>query len=145
MNEMQNETPESDVNLELPETVVPQQVILPPTPEPVVISQQVQQPQPQGSFEKFFNSTLNGMVHKKHELSDLFEVPQPHDNDMEVEDLFTIPDEELELDPEEAYDDLTKVSREDIMGRPPKRKVRPVRFVRTNKPFNNNSIMGGIR
>jgi len=55
------------------------------------------------------------------ELSDLFEVPQPEDNDFYIDDLF-------ELDGDDDLSDLTSVSNEDVMGPPPrvvKRKTTP--------------------
>lgn len=48
---------------------------------------------------------------EKGELDDLFEVPQPEDNDMVTDHL-------VELDEEDDLSDLTSVSREDIMGEP---------------------------
>lgn len=46
-------------------------------------------------------------------LSDLFEVPHPHDRDMETADLFEVPDEH---DNDMEVDDLVEVSDEDIFG-----------------------------
>lgn len=47
-------------------------------------------------------------------MSDLFEVPQPEDNDMEVEDLLESPEE---TDYDVRTDDLTEIDLErDVMG-----------------------------
>lgn len=44
------------------------------------------------------------------ELAELFEVPQPEDNDIRTDDLFQIDN------PDEDLSDLTEVRHEDIMG-----------------------------
>lgn len=68
---------------------------------------------------------------KKDELADMFEVPQEDDNDMVTDHL-------VELDEEDDLSDLTAVSREDIMGTPPKPRVRVTRrgkrFIRREPP-----------
>ena len=72
----------------------------------------------------------------KNDLADLFSVPAPEDNDMYVDDLIESPGED-------DMSDLTRVTNEDIMGTPRKRKVTR-RFIRTNKPYNPTSL-GGMR
>ncbi len=65
----------------------------------------------------------------KDELADLFEVPKPDDNDMVVDHLIDAPEEE-------DLSDLVEVSDEDIMGKLPPRKPKPVeRFRRTSKRY----------
>lgn len=65
----------------------------------------------------------------KDDMSDLFEVPQPEDNDMVVDHLVEPPEEE-------DMSDLVDVSQEDLMGELPKPKPKPVaRFRRTVKPY----------
>jgi hypothetical protein len=126
-----------DVDETLPldeEVPVEEDVIDEPIPEPPKSSQP-----PVFSFERI----ATGMIPKsapKNELQDLFEVPKPEDNDMYTDDLFDVPEEDL--GEEDNLDDLTKVSREDVMGRPPKRRVR---YQRTNRPYNNQSTMGSIQ
>lgn len=61
------------------------------------------------------------------ELDDLFEVPEPEDNDINCDDL-------LELDEEEGVEDLLTVSHEDIVNGNDKPKPKP-QLVRTNKPY----------
>jgi len=60
-------------------------------------------------------------------LADLFEVPQPEDNDINCDDL-------LELDEEEGVEDLLTVSREDILYGADKPKPKP-QFIRTSRPY----------
>ena len=84
----------------------------------------------------------------KNELSDLFEVPHPEDADMDTSDLFTVPDEDdHDMNIDDLVDgdlsDLTGVSQEDVMGRPPR--PRKPKFRRTSKPYPTQSTMGGIR
>ena len=64
------------------------------------------------------------VVEGEGELDDLFEVPQPTDNDIACDDL-------LELDSEEGVEDLLTVSREDIVNGSDKPKPK----VKTIKPF----------
>lgn len=60
---------------------------------------------------------------KKNNLSDLFEVPQPEDNDMATDHLFELEEEDVYGgDPDMS--DLLEVTNEDVMGRQPERKVR---------------------
>ncbi len=77
----------------------------------------------------------------KRELDDLFAVPQDTDNDMYVDDLFELDEDDFEYE-EEDLSDIAHVSREDIMGTPPK--PRPQRFRRTEKPH-TPPTMGGLR
>jgi len=74
----------------------------------------------------------------KDELDDLFEVPQPEDNDMATDHL-------VDIDEEEDLSDLTTVTDEDIMGSPPvvrKRKERPRRVgIRREPP---PTSIGGV-
>jgi len=76
------------------------------------------------------------------ELAELFEVPEPEDNDMFIDDLF-----EVDSEDEDDLSDLTSVSNEDVMGPAPKpvqrRVVRRVR--RTSRPYTPPSSMRGIR
>ena len=74
----------------------------------------------------------------KNDLSDLFEGPDPEDNDIFSDDLFELDAEDDDLS------DLFEVSREDIMGTPPKRKVM---FKRTSRPYRPAppTSMGGLR
>lgn len=67
-------------------------------------------------------------------IDDLFEVPQPEDNDMAIDHL-------IEVDEEEDISDLVDVSNEDIIGEapePPKKKYRIVprgsRVIRRQPP-----------
>lgn len=62
------------------------------------------------------------------ELADLFEVPQPEDNDIYTDDL-------LELDEEEGVGDLLTVSREDIINGGQAKPKPKVKLVRTGKPY----------
>jgi len=57
------------------------------------------------------------------DLDDLFEGPQPEDNDMAIDHLVDVPEEE-------ELDDLLDVEPEDIMGEAP-----PPRVRRTGKPY----------
>ena len=82
----------------------------------------------------------------KDELADLFEVPQPEDNDMDTSDLF-----DADIDPDiddlidTDLDDLINVPNEAIMGTPPPpRKPKP-KFRRTNRPYNPPTMLGGMR
>lgn len=71
-----------------------------------------------------------------HELDDLFEVPQPEDNDMYTDDL-------LAVDGEEAVGDLLEVTMEDIMGEAPtpKDKAAP-RYKRTAVRYSPTGLTG---
>lgn len=71
------------------------------------------------------------------DMSDLFEVPEETDNDMEVDDLVEPPDEE-------SMDDLVSVSNEDIMGEAPKPKVKSQQFRRTNRRYVPPPSLGGM-
>ena len=99
---------------------------------------------------------------EKDELADLFEVPQPGDNDMETDDLFECTEKdivggrELSEEDEKAMADMVDVSYEDIMGEPepepepeppPKPKYKLVRrFKRTNKQYPPPpTSLGGVR
>jgi len=83
----------------------------------------------------------------KDELADLFEVPQPEDNDINCDDLVSFDDQDvadlLEVDDEDVFgkdiNDVISVSREDIMGTKPKSRVH---FVRTNKPLPPSGLVG---
>ena len=82
------------------------------------------------------------------DLDDLFEGPQPEDNDMAIDHLVNISDEEMDdlvgVPEEEELDDLFNVPAEDIMGEAP-----PPRVGRTSKPYIPRRTppagMGGIR
>lgn len=81
---------------------------------------------------------------KKNDLSDMFAVPQPEDNDMDTRDLFEAPDEDVDMD--EDLSDLTRVNNDDIMGRPPRpRRVVQSRFKRTSREYIPPTSMGGMR
>ena len=67
------------------------------------------------------------VVESGDDMADLFEVPQPTDNDIACDDL-------LELDEEEGVEDLLTVSHEDIVNGNDKPKPKP-QLVRTNKPY----------
>lgn len=69
------------------------------------------------------------------ELADLFEVPQEEDNDMYTDDLF-------ELDDEEDLSDLTRVTREDVMGKP--RKARPPKYLQIRRPYYPPTSIGRV-
>ena len=128
---LDEEMPPEELDEEIPSV---DDVIDEPIPEPP----QVDKPSP-FSFE----GIATGLIPKpapKNELADLFEVPRAEDNDMYVDDLFDVPEEDLDM--EDNLDDLTQVKREDVMGRPPKKKVR---YSRTLRPYNNQSIMGSIQ
>lgn len=77
----------------------------------------------------------------KNDMSDLFEVPQPEDNDIYSEDLVS-----LDVDTDVMGGDLsslTAVSNEDIIGRPPKPryKIRRTGARRESPPVS----FGGMR
>ena len=82
------------------------------------------------------------------DLSDLFEGPQPEDNDMAIDHLVSMSDEDMDdvvgVPEEEDMDDLLDVSMEDVMGEAPAPKVR-----RTGKPYiarwQPPEGMGGMR
>jgi len=101
--------------------VVPIASDIEPMPEPVVIPEEDITEMPAEAPEP----------EPKDELADMFEVPQPEDNDMVTDHL-------VELDEEDDLSDLTAVSREDIMGTPPKPKYKIVRrgrrFLRREPP-----------
>ena len=71
------------------------------------------------------------------DLDDLFEGPQPEDNDMAIDHLVAVPDEE-------ELDDLLDVDAEDIMGEAP-----PPRVRRTGRPYIPRGLppsgLGGMR
>lgn len=56
------------------------------------------------------------------DMDDLFEVPEEDDNDMYVDDLFEVDGEDLEFDTD--ISDIVSVSREDVIGRKPTRRIR---------------------
>jgi len=68
------------------------------------------------------------------DLQDLFEGPQPEDNDMAIDHLVNMSEEDMDdlvgVPEEEEMDDLFDVPAEDIMGELPPPKVR-----RTSKPY----------
>ena len=82
------------------------------------------------------------------DLGDLFEGPQPEDNDMAIDHLVSMSDEDMDdvvgVPEEEDMDDLLDVSMEDVMGEAPAPKVR-----RTGKPYiarwQPPEGMGGMR
>ena len=81
---------------------------------------------------------------RKNRMGNLFEVPQPEDNDMYTDDLFELPGENMEY--EDDLSDLTTVTKEDIMGRVPVRKPKlSQRLQRTNKPYYPPTSLGGMR
>ena len=67
------------------------------------------------------------VVESGDDMADLFEVPEPEDNDINCDDL-------LELDESEGVEDLLTVSHEDIVNGSDKPKPK-VAFVRTSKPY----------
>ena len=75
---------------------------------------------------------------EKDELADLFEVPQPEDNDMVTDHL-------LDIDEDDDLSDLTSVSQEDVMGTPLGESKKRYRVVprRVNAPPPPTSL-GGI-
>ena len=81
---------------------------------------------------------------KRDSMADLFEVPQPEDNDMYVDDLVATPEED-------DISDLVDVSNEDIMGEPPplnkerEYKMPSRRVRRTSRPYNPPTSLGGMR
>jgi hypothetical protein len=58
------------------------------------------------------------------DMSDLFEVPQEDDPDIYSDDLVELDDEDV-MGGDSDMSDLTSVSREDVMGRPLKKRRRP--------------------
>ena len=83
----------------------------------------------------------------KDELADLFEVPQPEDNDMTISHLFEVPEEE-------DLSDLVDVGNEDLMGyggEPPAAKTFRItpkgrRIIRYRPPLTpGDSGMQGVR
>ena len=87
-------------------------------------------------------------------LSDLFEVPHPHDHDMETDDLFEVPDEhdnDMETDdlveiPDEEdvfggdLSDVFEVRNSDIIGKAPSRKGKNRITVRRITPATMRSM-----
>ena len=77
------------------------------------------------------------------DMSDLFEVPQPEDNDIYTDDLVALDSEDV-YGGDENMDDLLTVSHEDIMGKPlTSRKSR--RMKRTQRLYNQPTSMGGMQ
>ena len=72
-------------------------------------------------------------------LADIFEVPQPEDNDMYTDDLLSLGSEE-EVDDLLEVGDLLEVKQEDIMGKAP-----APRFQRTRRPFLPTRGLRGIQ
>jgi hypothetical protein len=130
-NKPSEDNPEESTEEEIPEEEVTE-------PEPAPANMGNASP-PTFSFEKL----ATGLIPKpapKNELADLFQVPQAEDNDMYVDDLFAVPEEELDM--EDDLSDLTQVSREDVMGKPPKPRLR---YTRTKKPYAGPTTMGSIQ
>ena len=87
-------------------------------------------------------------------LSDLFEVPHPHDHDMETDDLFEVPDEHdndmetddlVEIDDEQDVfggdlSDVFEVRNSDIIGKAPSRKGKNRITVRRITPATMRSM-----
>ena len=79
--------------------------------------------------------------HKQDELNSLFEVPQPDDNDMYVDDIVEAPGED-------NLDDLIDVSTDDLMGEKPKAKPKYKISSRGRTSINRDNTptsLGGMR
>ena len=72
----------------------------------------------------------------KNDMSDMFEVPQPEDNDMYVEDLVEAPGEE-------DMSDLMRVTNDDIMGTKRKKSYKITHSGR--KSIQQPPSMGGMQ
>jgi len=125
-------------------------IAYPPPVRPLSVAR----PIPEGPFEP--QEFEEHVPRSRNDLSDLFEVPQPEDNDMTVDDLVSVDTTDVMGGPEDLSDltdvsgedvmggpedlsDLTDVSGEDVMGTPPRpgvaRRVRKVpRFYRRYPP-----------
>ena len=107
-------------------------IAYPPPVRPLSVAR----PIPEGPFEP--QEFEEHVPRSRNDLSDLFEVPQPEDNDMTVDDLVSVDTTDVMGGPEDLSD-LTDVSGEDVMGTPPRpgvaRRVRKVpRFYRRYPP-----------
>ena len=69
--------------------------------------------------EVLWGQTEQAPEKPKSDMDDLFEVPQPEDNDMAIDDLFEVDDEDDFDDLTDIPDDLFSVDKEDIMGKKP--------------------------
>lgn len=87
-----------------------------------------------------FGKPENAVQRSKNKLADLFETPQPEDNDIYTDDLFTVDSQDFELNTD--ISDLTRVSSDNIIGRP--RSRRRQMFRRTEKPYNPPTSIGGV-
>jgi hypothetical protein len=123
----------NDEDREQPNIVIPETV----EPPPIVEEQEVGEIEEQVEEKPEPEADSDG-------LSDLFEVPQPEDNDMVTDHL-------VEVDEEDDLSDLTDVSVEDVMGEapepePPKKRYRIVprgrRVIRREPP---STTLGGVQ
>lgn len=75
----------------------------------------------------------------RNDLSELFAVPEEHDNDMETSDLFEVDDQSVYIDGD--ITDLVDVTRDDIVGKTP----RPARPPRVNRRYTPPTSVRGVR
>lgn len=94
-----------------------------------MVEEQERIPEPIPPVEEDVVLEVEPEAKPKDELADLFEVPQPDDNDMTTDHLVEAPEEE-------DVSDLVEVSQEDLMGKLPPPKPKPVvKFRRTTKRY----------
>jgi hypothetical protein len=93
---------------------------------------------------------------RKDDLSELFSVPQPDDNDMVTDHLTTVTDTDIyggnpdmsdltDIDDDsDNFNDLINFNRDDVIGNR-KRPVKRVLLKRTNKPYKPINGISGMR
>ena len=104
---------------ELQEVTIPAAV---PPPEPVVVEEE---PEPES------------------DIDDLFEVPQPEDNDMRTDHLFAAPEEDDLSDLTDTEGIMELDDEPEPVAEPPQRTTRKVRVVRRRPPTPPPSL-GGV-
>jgi len=123
--------------------IVPLPSVTPPAPvEPEEVEEVAYRPEP-------MPVPVEPEEEEEDELADLFEVPQPEDNDMRTGHLVEVPEEA-------DFSDLIEVSEADIMGddfpgtppsteTPETRRVPVKRFKRTPRRYPPPPTLGGVR
>lgn len=119
-------------------------VEVPGVPEPEPVAEEPE-PMPETPEPVFERPEVEPEPEEKDELADLFEVPQPEDNDMVTDHLTRIGEED-------DMSDLVEVTEEDIMGEAPEEpeppkprfRIRPRgrRVIRREPP---PTSLGGVR
>ena len=128
----------------LPEPVEPSMVEEAQVAPPLWGGEEQEQPRPsilERGLERIGSAALEQPEKPANDMSDLFEVPQPEDNDIFVDDLLELDDEE-DMEDFDDLSDLTKVEMDDIMGKPPRPRL--ARFKRTDRPYQPPTSMGGV-